>query len=141
MQAMLQIATAHGASLDQRLPLNTAYICWQVARHEQLACILSMLGGVLGMPSLQSGFMAALAQLGNASSAATLPVLIEVRMTLWVQASHKHSVMLLAVVGSVLTSCSPPSLMLPPYPMAAGRLIWLAMIMLAVIRVLLKVFW
>lgn len=80
MQAMLQIATAHGASLDQHLPLNTAYICWQVARHEQLACVLSMLGSVIGMPSLQSGFKAALAHLGKCSSAATLPDLIEVRM-------------------------------------------------------------
>ncbi|KAL0026054.1 hypothetical protein WJX79_005633 [Trebouxia sp. C0005] len=71
-KAILQTAIAHGANPDKPLPINTAYICWHLARQEQLAGLLSMLAGVLGMPSLPSAFMTALTQLGKESAAATL---------------------------------------------------------------------
>jgi hypothetical protein len=79
VQAILQTATIHGANPDKPLPINTAYLCWQLARQEQLASILSMLAGVLGKPSLPSAFMTALAQLGKQSAAATLSDLAQVR--------------------------------------------------------------
>ncbi len=79
MQAILQTATTHGANPAKPLPINTAYICWQLARQEQLAGILSMLAGVLGKPSLPSAFMTALTQLGKESAAATLSDLAQVR--------------------------------------------------------------
>ncbi|KAL0051080.1 hypothetical protein WJX82_001507 [Trebouxia sp. C0006] len=67
-QAILQTATTHGANPAKPVPINTAYICWQLARQEQLASILSMLAGVLSKPSLPSAFMTALAQLGSAAA-------------------------------------------------------------------------
>jgi len=76
VQAILQTATTHGANPAKPVPINTAYICWQLARQEQLASILSMLAGVLSKPSLPSAFMTALAQLGSA--AATLSDLAQV---------------------------------------------------------------
>jgi hypothetical protein len=79
MQAILQTATTHGASPSKPLPINTAYICWQLARQEQLAGILSMLAGVLGVPCLPPAFMTALVQLGKESAAATLSDLAQVR--------------------------------------------------------------
>ena len=78
MQAILQTATTHGANPAKPVPINTAYICWQLARQEQLASILSMLAGVLSKPSLPSAFMTALAQLGKQSAAATLSDLAQV---------------------------------------------------------------
>jgi len=79
MQAILQTATTHGASPSKPLPINTAYICWQLARQEQLAGILSMLAGLLGVPCLPPAFMTALVQLGKESAAATLSDLAQVR--------------------------------------------------------------
>ena len=79
VQALLQTATTHGANPAKPLPINTAYLCWQLARQEQLASILSMLAGVLGVPSLPSAFMTALVQLGKESAAATLSDLAQVR--------------------------------------------------------------
>ncbi len=78
MQVMVQTAAAHGASVDQPLPLNTAFVCWQLARQEQLATVLGMLAAVLGRPRLQSSFSDALTQLGKKSHAATLSTLMEV---------------------------------------------------------------
>lgn len=95
MQAILQTAIAHGANPDKPLPINTAYICWQLARQEQLAGLLSMLAGVLGMPSLPSAFMTALTQLGKESAAATLSDLAQVR--------HRH-VSEAAAMTSAMTS-------------------------------------
>lgn len=78
VQAIMQAASAYGACGEQPLPLNTAYVCWQLARHEQLSRILDMLSSALGRPGLTAGFLATLAGLGENTQATSLSDLLQV---------------------------------------------------------------
>ena len=78
LQAIVQAAKTYGARVEQPLPLNTAYVCWQLTRHEQLSCILDMLSSALARPGLTAGFLAALAGLGKDSHAKNFSDLLEV---------------------------------------------------------------
>lgn len=79
MQAIETAAPVHRASLlGQPLPVNAAYVCWQLAGQEELNSILGMLASMLQVPQLRSGFMAALTQLGTQSAATTLTALVQV---------------------------------------------------------------
>ena len=79
MQAIGQAAEEYGACAEQPLPLNTAYICWQLARHVQLQKVLDMLSSAFGRPSLTASFTAVITKLGKTSSATTLSELLKVR--------------------------------------------------------------
>ena len=78
LQATTTTAHAHGATVEQALPLNTAYVCWHLARNKQLGSIVEMLSGVTGRPGLAAGFAATLSNLGKECRAGTLPDLLEV---------------------------------------------------------------
>ena len=79
VQAIATTAHAHGASAEQAVPLNTAYVCWHLARNRQLGSILDMLASATGQPDLAASFAATVTRLGRESNAGTLPDLLEVR--------------------------------------------------------------
>lgn len=78
LQVITITAHLHGASFEQALPLNTAYVCWHLAKYKQLGSILDMVASATGRPHLTASFAATVARLGQQSNAGTLPDLLEV---------------------------------------------------------------
>lgn len=60
------------------MPLNTAYVCWHLARNKQLGSILDMVASATGKPDLAVSFAATVTRLGQESNAGTLPDLLKV---------------------------------------------------------------
>ena len=78
LQAIASIAHDHGASAEQALPLNTAYVCWHLARHKQLGSVLDMVASASGRPHLTASFTVTVSRFGQQSNAGTLIDLMEV---------------------------------------------------------------